>query len=312
MHPFRSRDLPALVGGLALGLLFVPLLIHAATDETIFTTAGNADYAWGKAGATYVATISQYYVSTATDLLCGVRHKIARNGSTTDNVVLTLYQSGADPDDGLAMASTSVEGISLPTNTNTETDFNFGYCFPLAAGQTYWFTLTRSGALSDTINYTSRIQNPGSGLWAYVPVNGGWDPYSYTVALTAYGVVNLSYYTSPSSTASSSAWVLTCDPTSGAFSYSMCSVALYLFVPDPAIWDDYLDLWDQIKAKPPIGYFTSAITALSSFTTSTAPYSLGSISAFGAIFTPIRDGLDWVFWFMLVIWLVMRARHMKI
>jgi hypothetical protein len=315
MHKLSTRRISAIFGGLVMGSLFYPVLIYGATTETIFSITGNADSGyWGRTGATYVQSYAQKYQSGATDLLCGVRHKIARNGSPSDTVVFTVYQGGSNPQNGLAMVSSTVSGATLPTNTATETDFNFGgYCITLVSGQTYWFTLTRSGALSDTDNYISRIQTTGGNEWAYVVVNGGWfDNSPQALAITAYGVANLSYYSLPTSTVSSTAWTLTCDESAGTFSYSICNLFVGLFIPNPSVFDAFTGLYDQIENKPPIGYLTAISDALGGVGTSTAPYSISAVSAFSGFFSPIRTALSWILWLVFAFWIINRLRHLQL
>ena len=121
-----------------------------------------------------------------------------------------------------------------------------------------------------------------------------------------------SSYAPPTSTPTST-YAITCDPESGFFSYSFCSMFSYLFVPDPSNLNQFSDLADGIKYKPPIGYFyalQTAFTSLATSTTSTSFISLGALK--DNIIDPIRSAFIWLLWLTFGMWLFNRIRHLEI
>lgn len=311
MHSLRTRCISALLGGFAMVYLFPAFLTHAQNNDVIFSVTGNADSPlWGRTSNTTAWGLGQGYLAASNTFVCGVRHKVAKNGTPTDGVVFTLYAGGSNPENGTILVSSTVAAAALPTNTATETDFKFGACYYLTAGQTYYFTLRRTGALNDSNNYFSRIQTP-SGGWAYIGVSGGWVA-SNALAVTAYGISNTSFFTPPTSTTSSANWTLTCDNQSGAFASSLCYIGGYLFVPNEDIFNNFGDIYNQIKNKPPIGYFYAITDAFNGLGTSTAPYSLASVSAFSGFFSPIRTALAWILWLIFGFWVLNRLRHITL
>ena len=127
---------------------------------------------------------------------------------------------------------------------------------------------------------------------------------------------NPSYYETPTSTATSSQWVITCDPNSGLFSYSICYMGQYLFVPAPGVLTQYTGLWDDIKTKPPMGWFGEIVSTIQSINPSSTPaFVLAApeiISDFGGIFTLFDVGFGVIFVFLAITWTYHRARNLKL
>jgi hypothetical protein len=83
-------------------------------------------------------------------------------------------------------------------------------------------------------------------------------------------------------------------------------------VPDTGVFSNFTDLFDKVRSKPPIGYLTAISAALGGLGTSSVPYSLGDVSAFSGIFSPIRTALAWVLWFVFAFWVVHRLRNLAL
>jgi hypothetical protein len=116
----------------------------------------------------------------------------------------------------------------------------------------------------------------------------------------------------PTSTASSTEWVFTCDPESGFFSNSMCNLAQWLFIPSQSVLNQFSNLTADISTKPPIGYFVSIKNSLSGLTSSTPAFTIDVDSAnpvATTFFTPIRTGLIWILWLFFAFWVFHRFRH---
>ncbi len=88
----------------------------------------------------------------------------------------------------------------------------------------------------------------------------------------------------------------------------------WAFVPDDTIFDQFGTLKDDIKNKPPFGYFTSAVNAVSSIRgTDTPQFTLEQSSPLMTyIFTPIRTGLAWVMYLAGLFWLYKRVTNIVI
>jgi hypothetical protein len=114
----------------------------------------------------------------------------------------------------------------------------------------------------------------------------------------------------PTSTTTSAGFVLTCDPDSSFFTESLCHLGLYLFIPKYEDFSSFLETWDNIKNKIPIGYFTASKTALESLTTETE----GSVSfsSLGEITDYIKTFFTGAFWLLFVFWSFNRIRHLNI
>jgi hypothetical protein len=114
----------------------------------------------------------------------------------------------------------------------------------------------------------------------------------------------------PTSTTTSSGFVLTCDPDSSFFSESLCKLGLFLFIPKYEDFGSFLETWDNIKNKIPIGYFTAAETALDTLTTETD----GSVSfsSLGDFTDYIKNFFTGAFWLLFVFWSFNRIRNLEI
>lgn len=88
----------------------------------------------------------------------------------------------------------------------------------------------------------------------------------------------------------------------------------WAFVPPSTAFDSFATLKDEIKNKPPFGYFTSAVNTFETLNASATPaFALASVAPINAlIFTPIRTGLSWLIVFAGLLWLYKRLTHIQI
>jgi hypothetical protein len=88
----------------------------------------------------------------------------------------------------------------------------------------------------------------------------------------------------------------------------------WAFIPSSTVFDKYIQLKDDIKNKPPFGYFTSAYDALFAFSSTSAPaFALASSSPITAlVFTPLRTGLSWLILIAGLYWLYKRLTDITI
>jgi hypothetical protein len=82
----------------------------------------------------------------------------------------------------------------------------------------------------------------------------------------------------------------------------------WAFSIDQSIFDKFDTLKNDIKNKPPFGYFTSAIGSMTGISaTTTGAFTLGESSPIMTyIFTPLRSGLAWVLYFASLLWIYKR------
>lgn len=126
------------------------------------------------------------------------------------------------------------------------------------------------------------------------------------------------YYGVPTTTWATSTLPIqiTCDPEDSFFQYSLCKLAVWLFVPDSSQFNKFITLTDGIKNKPPIGYFYAVKSALEGLqSTSTKAFELNATST-GAlaspIFNPLKTGTGFTLWLTFGFWLFGRIRHFEL
>lgn len=115
------------------------------------------------------------------------------------------------------------------------------------------------------------------------------------------------YYTSPP-TSENTGLTITCDSTSNAFSYSLCKLAIYLFVPHTASVQQFGNLKTELENKPPFGYFTATADLLGDIQTGTSTLTIYSFSAFDTL----RSGLNYLLYFLILFYIVRRMRSLPI
>lgn len=128
----------------------------------------------------------------------------------------------------------------------------------------------------------------------------------------------------PTSTASSTEWVMTCDPNDPLWSKSLCQITNWLlsglfamlkalFIPSQNIFDKFTNLIQAIAPKPPIGYFFAIKDIISGVgATSTATFVLPGVASLGTFFDPIKTGISFLLWFGFIFWIFNRVRHLDI
>jgi len=128
------------------------------------------------------------------------------------------------------------------------------------------------------------------------------------------GYVSNFYYYTPLPTSTSTELTITCDPESSFFEYSLCKLAIWLFLPDSAVLNKFSTLADEIKNKPPIGYYYAIKDVLSGFnSTSTPAFQLASVGPLTEnIFNPLKTGISFILWLIFAFWIFNRIRHFEL
>jgi hypothetical protein len=117
-----------------------------------------------------------------------------------------------------------------------------------------------------------------------------------------------------------------CDTTSSSFlgdpvgniQSGICNALSFLFIPNSAekadIGNRFSSLGNQIKNKPPFGYFTSAIDAFSSSSFSdsatSSVVSTSTAAAFAGIFVLLDNGIAILLWLGFALWLIRTIRKL--
>ena len=97
----------------------------------------------------------------------------------------------------------------------------------------------------------------------------------------------------------------------GIIGNAIRDVMAWLFVPDNLALNQFTGLWDTIKMKPPIGYFTASKTAFDSLHIASGSFAL-VMSGVGGVTDPLKTGLTWILWLMLAFWILHRIRQLEI
>jgi len=257
--------------------------------------------------------------------VCSLDTKIQRveHGETYadgDNMVISLFTGGlATPSfdsvlfwtrGGVPIASLSYVGEPI-----TYTHFDFGGCYNLTAGTNYWFLIGTYGSPHEIRHYgrgsyqnyarSSAARYSGApDTWVIVP--------SFDLSLR---LLNEFYETpapsppppSPPSTASYSFE----NKDFGLLGNMFRDVVVFLFFPDQANLERFGNLWDTIRLKPPIGYFTAAKDEFANIGIGTANIAFDTTAAAGII-SPLRTGIIVILWIMFAFWIFHRLRKLEL
>ena len=229
----------------------------------------------------------------------------------------------------------NIVGITSPTNGSSGADFShWGLFYNFVSTSTTNYERISYGTSTDALNYWDywfsaeydlsgnvepiKSQQLENGVWyarANLFQNGEIIATSSLISFTVNApYIPESYFPMPTSTATSSEWVITCDSVSGFFANSICSVLQYLFSPKLSDLDRFKTVWTSIESKPPIGYFTkikAVINSISTGTTSTVQFAdLSSIQ--GNFFTPLKAVLAVLLWILAAFWMFSRFRHFQL
>lgn len=103
------------------------------------------------------------------------------------------------------------------------------------------------------------------------------------------------------------------------FSMSDClgDAMSWLFTPTQAVMQSFIDIKDLIESKPPFGYFAIIKDSLDGINaTGTATTSVDSIVLpdylKNTVFTPIKTGLNVLIWFIVLVFLFNRLKHIQL
>jgi hypothetical protein len=212
-----------------------------------------------------------------------------------------------------------------PAEIDTEQDFNFsGADIYLPPGDIkYGFLLVESGYENDPLswsaspNYYRLYYTQSENGTAY---GGAYDGYIETTGLAGSRYLQVGLYNVPDYWTdalfiisgleippSVPPGMINCEG-GGFFDTLLCNLYVALFLPSDTALNQFSDLWNNIKNKPPFGYFTiinSAISGLAVGTTTLAFAGISDISIFGTL----RLVLMTLLWFLFAFWIFHRLRN---
>jgi hypothetical protein len=238
-----------------------------------------------------------------------------------ENMIVSLFSGGlATPSfantlfwqlGGYPVASLSYVGEPI-----YYTHFDFGGCYNLTAGTNYWFLMGNTGGAPHEIRHYGRASNQNYTRSSAARYSGASDKW---VALPNFDLslrlLNFNYQTpaptppppSPPSTASYGFE----DKDFGLLGNMFRDVIVWLFFPDQANLERFGNLWDTIRLKPPIGYFTAAKDELALVGVGTANIAFDTTAAAGII-TPLRTGIIVILWVLFAFWIFHRLRNLDL
>lgn len=221
--------------------------------------------------------------------------------STSSTLVENATSSGAviqQLSEGTAPTGLYVDFSSSVNNSTTTTTYlNINKYTLLELGETYYAKAFLEDTLCDYTSYNCLIASS--------------TLISFTINSR---IPTVTEFEMPTSTASSSDWVITCDPNSGFFQNSFCNVLVYLFVPKYDDLFQYTGIYNDLIKKAPFGYFKIVKDGISGISTSTeSAYSLPDLSSMDdTLFSPIKSGISILLWCLLGFWLFSRVRHIEL
>jgi len=101
--------------------------------------------------------------------------------------------------------------------------------------------------------------------------------------------------------------IISCEG-GGVFDTLLCNLYVSLFVPSDTALNQFSGLWDNIKNKPPFGYFVAISAAMSGIAVGTTTLAFAGISEI-SIFGTLRIVLMVLLWFLFVFWIFHRLRN---
>lgn len=214
--------------------------------------------------------------------------------------------------------STTSSTISTATSTNVTGAFLDVKALPNAVSSSTSATVAKPEYLNTTTYYARAFLTDGD----YQTINGQlyfiktilasstMSSFTISSATTSFG----SQWVAPTSTATSSNWVITCDSTSGFFGNSLCLLGAYLFSPKYSDLDQFKTLYTDLQNKPPFGYFNSIKNTLANVGASaSSTYAFSDFSYLSGTFLgTLRTQVGWLLYVFFGFWIFHRFRHLNL
>jgi hypothetical protein len=114
-------------------------------------------------------------------------------------------------------------------------------------------------------------------------------------------------------TSTTSTYSMSCDPDANTFAFSICYVMQYLFSPKTSDFDVFTRVYNEIKNKPPFGYFGAISPIISGFsTTTTSTVQMPDFSGMSTPFNAIKTTLSVILWIVFGFWIFHKFRNIQL
>lgn len=296
------------------GWLWLVFFAHASVQ---FSAGQNVDFLVSSLTAN-TAVAQGDFEFTETGSFLGVLVPVKKIGTPTGDLLLTIYEGGADPDVGTIVASSTMSQADVPTTYEALVGSAFVFNAPLTVASTstsYWLVFSATVIDSDTNVYKvgadntqplagQQVKDKTAGVWLGDNLDIGFTFFNsfFDLVITEDNGITIN----TSSTATSTEF--NCEDQG-----LLCNLIAYLFVPSQASMDRFGNLVATFEHKPPFGYLTSfsdAVSGLSS-TSTTSTLDLSPLSGAVSVFAPLKTMQAWLFWFLFGFWAYNKFRHMK-
>jgi len=189
--------------------------------------------------------------------------------------------------------ATSTDNCAVATFSNTgyilSSDKLYEIAFLLGMGSRVWGSEDPNSYSGGTIE---RLNGPGAPDNAFEEGSGTLADMYFTFGT---GVFGINEEPNPTST----------TPTAGFWAS--------LFVPSAGNLYNFTGLKDAIQNKPPFGYVSSIITALSTLSTSTtSTIDLSSLSGASDVFDTLKTFASGLIWLVVAFWVFRKFRHIEL
>jgi hypothetical protein len=306
---------------LSLVLFSILLTNTTKADETVFEISGGTpqDITFRKSESLYhsVRRPAIKFVAQSDLYICSATFKLHKTGTPNNTLNASLWEEDdfttSSVETGtLLTTSANINGASL-SESYEDTTFIFPNCQILGASGVY--SIVINAQVNDP-NYYIQGRNSSEYTWTQAwtdQTQGTWAENTNTefyIRTNGIASSNLSAFN----------WTGTgsygfTDQNFGSLGNMLMDVLKYLFVPNPNILQNFVDLWQDIRNKPPIGYLTVITDEFSNLTggTASSSYNLTPyLSTIEPIVSPFRTGIVWLLWLSMGFWIFHRIRKLNL
>lgn len=260
---------------------------------------------------------AEHFKPTIDQVACTIRQKVEIVSHSSVSYEASLdwsVKQGTNINTATTITGFATEllaSISWVSSNPIYHNFLMSNCATLTANLDYWFLFRSTHLLTaDVVRIYKRnsIQSSQSGAWLRASGTGSYTAQQadWSFQLRSDSTISAGY---------SGGWG---EPATASYGFEnkdfgilgnyFRDVIVYLFFPDEATLSQFGNLFETIKNKPPIGYFTQIKNLFSNLSTGTADLSF-TLTPFALILSPLRTGLEVILWFMLAFWLLHRFRQ---
>jgi len=302
--------------------------------SVVFTTGGTGDllkdtdyissasFGWND-GTTNYLNIAEKFIPTKDTRVCVVRSKIQYSPDYGEQQIrlqvsvdssAPAFSTNSVPNVSTPIIDTVVGGIDPITPPSQQVPafvwFQFQSCWTARAWHVYWFefSLRNTGyQQARFVAYQTDFQ-VSTNHWGYGEVNqNSWVDTGRDWSFEIINDLSQSETEMPPSSASYGFE----NKDFGLLGNMFRDVIVWLFFPDQANLNRFSDLWDTIKQKPPIGYFTVVKDELGNIGIGSPSINFDTTAA-ASIINPLRTGLIVILWVMFAFWVFHRLRNLQL